>query len=1116
MDEFLILLQAKLDEAKSKGNVNADIEKLQNQLNKLKVQVEIDPKATQKLANDIGKLVNQKIIISNIGINQNNLSKTGQQIGQVILDGAEKAIGDVTSKVIGKGFTVSSAMSKKVQSELESIVKDWTNNKGKVNSITIDTKTDFNEKTLENIEQLKSATVQYSNELGQVITKTLKYKQVGVNTFANGETEAIKGWVESASTYKATLESTSKSTNNFVAQQKKAVTDLTNQVNQIYKSAIDQNASKPIKDSTNLSNLENKYNDIITAIGKMGNASEAAFTDERNSVNTLISDLKIVVKEYKNAETAATSMRSKDVGTIKSVKTNELDEFIAKIQNSKVPIKEMRSEIANLKTSLSSIHDTDTLTAYLNQFDIANSKFKSLKEQFAKSESLSSVIFNPVDLEKQGKVYIQRVRNTIEAIKPELESKLRNAGYSDIEIKGVENAKGKIKSLTATITDATGAFKQLNFERAKIQGSNQINHGFIQTDDVKVIGNISSEIGKVQNSLSTLKTKWEEQGVLVGEFRTKVGQLESSLSSVGNKGELDGLKTQIQDLKNEASTLSRIHEIQLSMDTGETESKIGALISRTNQWTDTNGNARISTQSLTDALDKLGIASNEYLKIPTEEKQKSLIEANEQLSIEYKKVASEVRSMNAEFAKDSAIDSLRQQYQTFYSENGKAHKQFGSQLKSAMSELAHGAEVPKQRVAELKRELLDTKNVCKELGLTGQTWFQNLGDKIKQLSTYLSGTVIIGKLLQSGKQIVDNVLKVDVSLVELEKVSDLTADGLEKVTDRAFELGKSLAKTGTDVLDAVTTFKRAGYDIEESMNYAEQALKTTNISENIQDAGQAADSLVNIMKGFQNESPEFAKKINDAVNQVSNTEAVDFDNLIDGATRLSAVADQAGMSFEQMLGTLTGGYEILGNMEKVATGQITIFSRLQAIQLDGEEEVSTVAKLQETFNNATKGAVNIVDQTTGQLRNVYDILDDVANVWYELDKNTREALAIEAAGIRQKNVFLAMMQNWEGVKDAVESASDSVGSADVENEKYIKSIQGRVENFERSVQQLSRTVLDSDIIKWFVDLGTTGVNAIDKIVNTFGSLGTIGLGAGLFKIFKNVDYLKTPVCPLYI
>lgn len=421
------------------------------------------------------------------------------------------------------------------------------------------------------------------------------------------------------------------------------------------------------------------------------------------------------------------------------------------------------------------------------------------------------------------------------------------------------------------------------------------------------------------------------------------------------------------------------------------------------------------------------------------------------------------------------------------------------------------------RFEGIKREFRELQTQAREAGKLGNSLWGSIKEQFEKFTQWFSVTSLTTSVLHAGKQVVNNVSKIDVSLVELSKVSDLTADGLEKVTDQAFELGKSLSKTGTDVLDAVTNFKRAGYDISDSMKYAEEALKTTNISENLKDAGQAADSLVNIMKGFQNESPEFARKINDAVNQVSNTEAVDFDNLIDGATRLSAVADQAGMSFEQMLGTLTGGYEILGNMEKVATGQITIFSRLQAIQLDGEEEVSTVAKLQETFNNATKGAVNIVDQTTGQLRNVFDILDDIANVWDSLDKNTREALAIEASGIRQKNVFLAMMQNWEGVKDAVESASNSFGSADEENEKYIKSIQGRVENFERSVQQLSRTLLDSDLVKWFVDLGTTGVNAIDKIVDKLGPLVTIGLGAGLFAGFKNVGGWKNVslICYLF-
>lgn len=56
MDKFLILLQAKLDEAKSKGNVNADINKLQSQLDKLKVQVEIDPKSISNITQQMSKL----------------------------------------------------------------------------------------------------------------------------------------------------------------------------------------------------------------------------------------------------------------------------------------------------------------------------------------------------------------------------------------------------------------------------------------------------------------------------------------------------------------------------------------------------------------------------------------------------------------------------------------------------------------------------------------------------------------------------------------------------------------------------------------------------------------------------------------------------------------------------------------------------------------------------------------------------------------------------------------------------------------------------------------------------------------------------------------------------
>ena len=63
------------------------------------------------------------------------------------------------------------------------------------------------------------------------------------------------------------------------------------------------------------------------------------------------------------------------------------------------------------------------------------------------------------------------------------------------------------------------------------------------------------------------------------------------------------------------------------------------------------------------------------------------------------------------------------------------------------------------------------------------------------------------------------------------------------------------------------------------------------------------------------------------------------------------------------------------------------------------------------------------------------------------------------------------------------------------------------------MEHLSSTVVESDLIKFFVDLGTTGVKAIDCIVNALTPLGTIGLGAGIFAGIKNIG--KTYKCTVF-
>ena len=91
MNEFLIELQAKLDEAKSKGLINSDISNLQNQLNKLKLQAEIDPQTISNITKEIEKVTNQKIIITNINVNAEQAVKSAQKTAQQIANVSKSA-----------------------------------------------------------------------------------------------------------------------------------------------------------------------------------------------------------------------------------------------------------------------------------------------------------------------------------------------------------------------------------------------------------------------------------------------------------------------------------------------------------------------------------------------------------------------------------------------------------------------------------------------------------------------------------------------------------------------------------------------------------------------------------------------------------------------------------------------------------------------------------------------------------------------------------------------------------------------------------------------------------------------------------------------------------------
>lgn len=306
-------------------------------------------------------------------------------------------------------------------------------------------------------------------------------------------------------------------TNTFVKQQKNAVTDLTNQINKLNNASIDQNASKPIKDETHLTGLSDKYNEIISAIQRMGNASSSTFDDERNNVKTLIAEYQSLVREYKNAETVATSLRSKDINTVKSTYDSKLDVLISKMRKDGVYTSGFESGAENLRSILSDSTDASGLVKFLNGLDKLEAGYKrasAARKEFNQSEKVG---INVSGLES-------KITN-LQRISPEIDKFETKINGATVSVKTLLDDLGNVKT--------QGDFSVVNkrfdaFEKAAEAAGITVK---------ETVANVKSDFDKLKR------------------LAKEMGKVDIELAKVDNVDDFNSLKRLANDLESEYKDL---------------------------------------------------------------------------------------------------------------------------------------------------------------------------------------------------------------------------------------------------------------------------------------------------------------------------------------------------------------------------------------------------------------------------------------------------------------------------------------------------------------------------------------------------------------------------------
>ena len=84
-------------------------------------------------------------------------------------------------------------------------------------------------------------------------------------------------------------------------------------------------------------------------------------------------------------------------------------------------------------------------------------------------------------------------------------------------------------------------------------------------------------------------------------------------------------------------------------------------------------------------------------------------------------------------------------------------------------------------------------------------------------------TSVIRGVTSGFADMVQNVFELDAALTEFKKVSNLTGKELERYTDQAYKAGRETARTGTEMIEASTQFRKMGYSDQQSMQLAKTA-----------------------------------------------------------------------------------------------------------------------------------------------------------------------------------------------------------------------------------------------------------------------------------------------------
>lgn len=409
----------------------------------------------------------------------------------------------------------------------------------------------------------------------------------------------------------------------------------------------------------------------------------------------------------------------------------------------------------------------------------------------------------------------------------------------------------------------------------------------------------------------------------------------------------------------------------------------------------------------------------------------------------------------------------------------KSLKQGQDSVKSLSTELLKAGSTGQQAFVQLSQSIAQAERPV----ITISNRLSKLGETLKNTVRWQISTSILQDFTGAIQKAYSYTKDLNKNLNDIRIVTGYSADRMADFAKEANKAAKALSSSTNEYAKASLIYFQQGLSDQEVKERTDATIKMANVTG--QAAQEVSDQMTAIWNNFDNGSKSL-EYYADVITALGAATASSSEEISEGLNKFAAVAETVGLSYEyaaSALATVTATTR--QSADVVGTAFKTLFARIQDLELGNTLDDGTT--LGQYSDALAKVGINIKD-SSGQMKDMNNILDEMGSKWNTLSKDTQVAVAQSVAGVRQYTQLIALMDNWDFFQQNLSTATGAEGTLNKQFAIYEQSWEAASKRMQASAEALYDKLLDDEFFIKLTDGLGSFLDSIGAIIDGLGGM----------------------------